>query len=116
MRASPYLALVAAIASRSVFAAGEFIPLDTADGQASRFSQNGRYLAISTGDTGGARWIRASGVEEPIAGMNALNGINNLGVASGSLVAGDGTDAPALSPLGAGAPTALPLPLSLIHI
>ncbi|MBO9662664.1 hypothetical protein [Dokdonella sp.] len=113
MRVSPYLAAVATIASGSVFAAGEFIPLDTADGQATQFSQNGQYLAISTGDAGGARWIRASGVEEPITGMNYLNGINNLGAISGSLIAGGGTDAPALSPLGAGAPTALPLPVDL---
>lgn len=113
MRISLCFAVVVTIASGSAATAGEFLPLETAEGQAVKFSQNGRYLAISTGDAGGARWLRASGTEEAVAGMNYLSGINNLGTVSGSAAAAAETTAPALSTLGASAPTALPLPADL---
>ncbi|MBO9662663.1 hypothetical protein [Dokdonella sp.] len=114
MRLTPYAAAITLIACASA-QAGEFIPLQTELGQATKFSQNGEYLSIFVNGSGGARWIRATGAEEPISGLNSLNGINNLGTVSGSVPVGGGadnggTDVPALSALGATAPTEMPLP------
>lgn len=115
MRLTPYAAAVALMACASAQAAGEFIPLETPEIKLTKISQNGEYAAAFLTGTGGIRWVRGTGAEEPVAGMSYSNGINNAGTISGSIgvdggSAEGGTDAPALSPIGASAPTELPLP------
>lgn len=114
MRLSPYAAVVAVIACASA-QAGTFIPLQTPLGQAVKFSQNGEYLSIFVSQGSGARWTRSTGSEEVLSGLNYSNGINNLGVVSGSVALNGGAqnggnDLPALSPIGAATPTGLLLP------
>lgn len=114
MRHSSYAAAVLVLACGSV-QAGTFIPLQTPMGQAVKFSQNGDYLSIFVNQGVGTRWTRATGTEEPVPGLNVVNGLNNLGVIAGSAPlnggsTGGGTDVPALSPLGAATPTQLALP------
>lgn len=96
--------------------AGTFVPLETPFGQATKFSQNGDYLAIFVSGAGGARWTRATGQEAFVSGLNYVNGINNAGTIAGSIPVNGGsteeggTDTPALSAIGASTPANLPLP------
>ena len=113
MRSTLFAAVFAALAFGT--AQADFIPLDTPNAQATKFSENGDYLVTFMYAQGGTRWSRATGMEEMIPGMYALNGINNAGTVSGSAPVdggydNGGHDLPALVPLGAGAPTILPLP------
>lgn len=117
MRLFPLATAIALVlGGGSAQAAGTFIPLDTPFGQATKFSQNGEYLSIFVSQVGGSRWTRATGQEEFLSGLNYLNGINNAGTISGAVPVNGGsteeggTDTPALSPVGASAPTELPLP------
>lgn len=116
MRLTPYAAAIALMACASAQAAGEFIPLETPEIKLTKISQNGEYASAFLTGTGGIRWVRATGAEEPVAGMNYSNGINNAGTITGSVGVNGGsgtdggTDVPALSPLGAAAPQQLPLP------
>ncbi|MEP7043799.1 MAG: hypothetical protein ABI843_12100 [Dokdonella sp.] len=94
---------------------GTVIELQTPNAQATKFSQNGEYLVAFLSGTGGVRWTSATGDEELVPGMVYSNGINNLGTVSGAIStdggsANGGHDLPALSPIGASAPLALPLP------
>lgn len=89
--------------------AGTFIPLLTPNAQLTKISQNGEYAAA----TRNMRWIRATGTEEVVTGLDYSNGMNNLGTLSGALPQVDGEtthDIPALYAIGAAAPQALPLP------
>lgn len=115
MRLTPYVAAIALMACASAQAAGEFIPLETPEIKLTKISQNGEYAAAFLSGTGGVRWTRTTGAVEPVPGMNYSNGVNNAGTISGAIgvnggSSGNGTDAPALSPIGASAPTELPLP------
>jgi len=115
MRLSPYAVAIAVGLCGTAQAAGTFIPLETPLGQAVKFSQNGEYLSIFVNQGGGVRWTRSTGVEEPLAGLNSSSGINNLGTVAGSVAVNGGADNggndhPALLPVGATAPTELPLP------
>ena len=115
MRSSVLAGVIAATACAAVQAQGTFIPLETPNAQATKISQNGDYLTAFVAGTGGMRWIRATGEEQLVQGMDYSNGVNNLGTVSGAIPVDGGTgngghDLPAVSPLGASAPQELPLP------
>lgn len=114
MRSTLLVAVLTALACGTAQADGQFIPLDTPNAQATKFSENGDYLVSSIYAAGGTRWSRATGAEEIIQGMYILNGINNSGTVAGAAPDGDlnngGHEVPALVPVGAAQPTILPLP------
>lgn len=118
MRISPVAAALAVVlvsAGGFAHAAGSVIELQTPQAQATKFSQNGQYLVASVFGAGGVRWTSATGVEEPLDNLVYVNGINNLGTVAGAYSTDGGSndgghDLPALLPVGAASPTALPLP------
>lgn len=115
MRFPPLVFAIALSVGGNVQAAGTFTPLQTPGGQAIKFSQNGDYLSIFVSQAGGARWDRATGSETFLTGLDYLGGVNNDGTVAGAIPVdggsqNGGTDTPALSPVGAAAPEALPLP------
>jgi len=96
-------------------AEGTFIGLQTPSAQTTKISQNGEYLAAFVGGTGGVRWIRDTGEEQLVQGMDYSNGINNLGTVSGAIPVDGGSgngghDIPAVVALDATEPEPLPLP------
>ena len=115
MRPSLFAVAIGMACCATAHAAGSFIPLQTVSAQATKFSQNGDYLAAFLSGTGGVRWTRATGAEDLVPGMDYSNGINNLGTVSGSVPLDGGPDngghdIPALSAIGAADPQSLPLP------
>jgi uncharacterized membrane protein len=121
MRPSLFAVAIATACCGTAHATGSFIPLQTPTAQATKFSQNGEYLAAFLNGTGGVRWTRATGAEELVPGMVYSNGINNLGTVSGAMStdggnANGGHDLPALSPIGAATPQALPLPAGIDNV
>jgi hypothetical protein len=115
MRISPLVTALALVAVGGTAHAASVIELQTPNAQATKFSQNGEYLVASVFGAGGLRWDATTGSETLVQGMVYANGINNLGTVSGALSndggsANGGHDLPALSPVGAATPTALPLP------
>lgn len=101
--------------------AASIVELQTPNAQATKFSQNGEYLVASVFGAGGLRWDAATGTETLVSGMVYVNGINNLGTVSGALSndggsANGGHDLPAVSPVGAVTPTALPLPVGIDNV
>jgi hypothetical protein len=123
MRISPLVTgLAAAFATAGGVAhAASMIELQTPNAQATKFSQNGEYLVASVFGAGGLRWDAASGTETLVPGMVYVNGINNLGTVSGALSndggsANGGHDLPAVSPIGAATPTALPIQAGIDNV
>ncbi len=124
MRISPIaaaLAVALASAGSLAQAAGTVIELQTPNAQATKFSQNGEYLVASVFGAGGVRWTASTGSEEMLSSLVYANGINNLGTVSGAISndggsANGGHDLPALLPLGAATPTALPLPVGTNNV
>jgi hypothetical protein len=112
MRISPLVTALALVACGTVQAEGQFIPLETPNAQAIKFSENGDYLAASVFG-GGMRWSRSSGTEEVISGMYVVSGINNAGTIAGSIADGEpgngGHEIPAVSAVGAPQPTTYPI-------
>jgi len=117
MRISPVaaaLAVVLASAGGVARAGTSVIELQTPNAQATKFSENGKYLVASVFGNGGVLWTAADGVETPITALGSVMGVNNHGTVAGSTFAdggydNGGHDLPALLQAG-GALTSLPLP------
>lgn len=112
MRLSRFVVALATLVAGAAHADGQFIPLQTPFAQATKFSQNGDYLAILAG-SGAARWTRATGAEELVPALPSVMGINNAGTLAGAAGFDPDPQLPALMPVGAAAPTMLPLPADL---
>lgn len=112
MRSTLFVAVLAAFACGTVRAEAQFIPLQTPDATATKFSENGDYLSAGVTYGEGMRWTRSTGAEELVS-MYVVNGINNAGTIAGSIADGDpangGHELPATFPLGAAQPTAYPI-------
>lgn len=117
MRISPIAAALAtalASASSLAHAAGSVIVLQTPLAQATKVSQNGEYVSAFVNGGDGVRWTASTGNEDVLAGLQDVNGVNNLGWVAGIAPVnggsqGSGSDIPAVSKPGDSAPTTLPL-------
>ena len=117
MRLFPF-AIATALALSMNVQAGELSVFSTPNASIGGMSPSGAYASALASDIFGLtcyRWMRATGAEDPVAGINSCTGINDAGTIAGSIPVDGGNgfgghDEPALAVAGTAAPQVLPLP------
>src|SRR4029077_11532626 len=116
MRLFPF-AIATALALSMNVRAGELSVFSTPNASIGGMSPSGAYASALASDIFGLtcyRWLRASGAEDPVAGINSCAGINDAGTIAGSIPVDGGNgfgghDEPALAVYGEFLPPGAPL-------